>query len=405
MEKEKGFFERSFMFRMIRDFFLLLVIVAILELGLRYVAILYEFKNNEPSRVQEIADKLSNDIRSIMLNAGGPTAARTIYPIIDKNYNDLGFLVAVEPSQITVDSIMVSQNMEAFGLQQLWPSGHHTEAKVDISAEQYCLGCHIKAKVGDILGTVTVRSYFDRKLDVWLEEVEVAAGVLSMNILIHTLVLFLLLKIRMQPLLNLRSTVSNLARGLVDISPRTNTNSEDEFGELATDLNHFLDRITLVVRDLDNILGEVLSVGDRLNVLTKQLNSQCLEMRGVLFPVDREGENGTKKLELVAAREAGAVGSIKGTALALTNKNGSKAKNLNEEFSLLLSQLENAFTELHSGVRDMAESEKKRGKNLDRYDLFLNALKEMALLEATMQRVAKNGRETLRRIVRVNHND
>ena len=405
MEKEKGFFERSFMFRMIRDFFLLLVIVAILELGLRYVAILYEFKNNEPSRVQEVADKLSNDIRSIMLNAGGPTAARTIYPIIDKNYNDLGFLVAVEPSQITVDSIMVSQNMEAFGLQQLWPSGHHTEAKVDISAEQYCLGCHIKAKVGDILGTVTVRSYFDRKLDVWLEEVEVAAGVLSMNILIHTLVLFLLLKIRMQPLLNLRSTVSNLARGLVDISPRTNTNSEDEFGELATDLNHFLDRITLVVRDLDNILGEVLSVGDRLNVLTKQLNSQCLEMRGVLFPVDREGENGTKKLELIAAREAGAVGSIKGAALALTNKNGSKAKNLNEEFSLLLSQLENAFTELHSGVREMAESEKKRGKNLDRYDLFLNALKEMALLEASMQRVAKNGRETLRRIVRVNDND
>ena len=405
MNKEKGFFERSFMFRMIRDFFLLLVIVAILELGLRYAAILYEFKNNEPSRVQEIADKLSNDIRSIMLNAGGPTAARTIYPIIDKNYNDLGFLVAVEPSQITVDSIMVSQNMEAFGLQQLWPSGHHTEAKVDISAEQYCLGCHIKAKVGDILGTVTVRSYFDRKLDVWLEEVEVAAGVLSMNILIHTLVLFLLLKIRMQPLLDLRSTVSNLARGLVDISPRTNTNSEDEFGELATDLNHFLDRITLVVRDLDNILGEVLSVGDRLNVLTKQLNSQCLEMRGVLFPVDREGENGTKKLELIAAREAGAVGSIKGTASALTNKNGSKAKNLNEEFSLLLSQLENAFTELHSGVREMAESEKKRGKNLDRYDLFLNALKEMALLEATMQRVAKNGRETLRRIVRVNDND
>ena len=101
MARERGFFERSFMFRMIRDFFLLLVIVAVLELGLRY-AQYYEFKNNEPARVQ-VADKLSNDIRSIMLNAGGPTAARTIYPIIDKNYHDLGFLVAVEPSQITVD--------------------------------------------------------------------------------------------------------------------------------------------------------------------------------------------------------------------------------------------------------------------------------------------------------------
>ena len=45
-----------------------------------------------------------------------------------------------------------------------------------------------------------------------------------------------LLKIRMQPLLDLRSTVSSLARGLMDISPRTKTNSEDEFGDLATDL-------------------------------------------------------------------------------------------------------------------------------------------------------------------------
>ena len=36
MARERGFFERSFMFRMIRDFFLLLVIVAVLELGLRY---------------------------------------------------------------------------------------------------------------------------------------------------------------------------------------------------------------------------------------------------------------------------------------------------------------------------------------------------------------------------------
>ena len=61
--------------------------------------------------------------------------------------------------------------MDAFGLQQVWPIGHHTESKVDIAAEQYCLGCHIKAKIGDVLGTVTVRSYFDRKLDVWLEEV------------------------------------------------------------------------------------------------------------------------------------------------------------------------------------------------------------------------------------------
>ena len=79
-------------------------------------------------------------------------------------------LVAVEPSQITVDSIKVSQGMDAFGLQQVWPIGHHTESKVDIAAEQYCLGCHIKQDWGCIrYGNCT--QLFDRKLDVWLEEV------------------------------------------------------------------------------------------------------------------------------------------------------------------------------------------------------------------------------------------
>ena len=405
MARERGFFERSFMFRMIRDFFLLLVIVAVLELGLRYAAILYEFKNNEPVRVQQVADKLSNDIRSIMLNAGGPTAARTIYPIIDKNYHDLGFLVAVEPSQITVDSIKVSQGMDAFGLQQVWPIGHHTESKVDIAAEQYCLGCHIKAKIGDVLGTVTVRSYFDRKLDVWLEEVRVAAGVLSVNILIHTLVLFFLLKIRMQPLLDLRSTVSSLARGLMDISPRTKTNSEDEFGDLATDLNHFLDRIALVVKDLDVILSEVLVVGDRLKVLTKQLDSQCREMREMLFPMETEGGAEGNELELVAARESGVMKTLKTSAEKIKDKGESRSKMIVEEYNDLLEQLHGSFSELHDSVKKMAESERRRGKNIDRYDLFMNALKEMALLEASMQRVAKSGRETLRRIVQVTEND
>ena len=76
-----------------------------------------------------------------------------------------------------------------------------------------------------------------------------------------------------------------------------------------------------------------------------------------------------------------------------------------EEYNHLLEQLHGSFSELHDSVKKMAESERRRGKNIDRYDLFMNALKEMALLEASMQRVAKSGRETLRRIVQVTEND
>lgn len=399
-KRELGFFEKSFMFRMIRDFFLLLVIVAALELAFRYLMIMYDFKYNEPQRIERVANSLSNDIRSIMLNAGGPTAARTIYPIIDKNYDDLGLTVAVSPSQITVDSILITQKMEALGLQQDWPNAHHTEAKVSISAEQYCLGCHIKASVGDVLGTVTVRSYFDRKVDHWLSEVKMTAGVLSINILIHTLVLFLLLQVRMQPLLALRSTVSSLARGLVDISPRTFVKSEDEFGDLAIDLNHFLDRISLVIKDLDIILSEVLAVGDRLNVLTKSLDRQCSEMRQMFFPTD---DNKTTEknvaLRLIAAKESGIVETLDQSLAEILNSSEIKEVE-KEKLKTILKKLKLSFESLNKSI-NTANSKKVFDKeNLDSYDLFVNSLKEMALLEASMKRVVGTGQETLRRIVK-----
>jgi len=397
-KQELGFFERSFMFRMIRDFFLLLVIVAALELAFRYMMIVYDFKHNEPQRVQRVADSLSNDIRSIMLNAGGPTAARTIYPIIDKNYDDMGLTVAVLPSQVTIDSILISQKMEALGLQQEWPNAHHTEAEVSILAEQYCLGCHIKANIGDILGTVTVRSYFDRKVDHWLSEVKMTAGVLSINILIHTLVLFLLLKVRMQPLLALRSTVSSLARGLVDISPRTFVKSEDEFGDLAIDLNHFLDRISLVIKDLDIILSEVLTVGDRLNVLTKSLDHQCSEMREMFFPSeDNKTSDKNVALRLIAAKESGIVENLDQSFVELLKSSEIKETD-KEKLKNILQKLKNSFETLNKSISSVSSKKAFGKENLDSYDLFVNSLKEMALLEASMKRVVGTGQETLRRI-------
>ncbi len=81
------------------------------------------------------------------------------------------------------------------------------------------------------------------------------AGVLSSNIIVHTIGLFLLLKVRIEPLLSLRSTVAMLAKGVMDLSPRVRVKSVAKFGELGLDLHHFLDRITRVVHDLDKKLS------------------------------------------------------------------------------------------------------------------------------------------------------
>lgn len=149
-----GQFEQSFMFHMIRDFFLLLLVVVALELGIRYGVVLYEFKNSEPERVDRSAQQLAADVKSIMLNSGGPTAAQTVYPILKRNYDDLGLAIAVVPAEVTVESMKLSHNMVPQGLRANWPVGNHNEASVTLSAEQFCLNCHVKARVGDVLGTV-----------------------------------------------------------------------------------------------------------------------------------------------------------------------------------------------------------------------------------------------------------
>ena len=264
-------FEQSFMFHMIRDFFLLLVLVATVEMSIRYAVVRLEFANKEQARVDIAAQQLANDVKSIMLNSGGPLAAQTVYPILNRNYDDLGLSIAVIPSAVTIESMKESFKIDVKGLQPTWKVGQHLESAVNLTAEQFCLNCHVKAKVGDVLGTVKVGSYLDRKEAAWWTEVKLTAGALSLKILVHTVLLFFLLKVRMAPLLSLRSTVSRLARGLMDLSPRAKVNGADEFGELAQDLNHFLDRINVVVTDLDQILNKVVDASGRLGSLNRSL--------------------------------------------------------------------------------------------------------------------------------------
>lgn len=264
-------FEQSFMFHMIKDFFLLLLLVATVEMGIRYALVRNDFASKEQARVDQAAKQLANDVKSIMLNSGGPLAAQTVYPILNRNYDDLGLSIAVIPSEVTVESMKQSFKIDAKGLQPVWSVGQHLESAVSLTAEQFCLNCHVKAKVGDVLGTVKVGSYLERKESAWWTEVKLTAGALSLKILVHTILLFFLLKVRMAPLLSLRSTVSRLARGLMDLSPRAKVIGADEFGELAQDLNHFLDRINVVVTDLDQILSKVVEAGSRLGSLNRDL--------------------------------------------------------------------------------------------------------------------------------------
>lgn len=392
-----GRFEQSFVFHMIRDFFLLLLAVAGVELAIRYGALVHDFRSAEPARVDRAATQLANDVKSIMLNSGGATAAQTVYPILNRNYDDLGLSIAVEPAEVTIESMKASRGMAVQGLQPRWPSGAHQQASVSLTAEQFCLGCHVKARVGEVLGTVTVRSYLARKEALWWQEVRLTAGALSLKILAHTIVLLLLLKVRMEPLLSLRTTVAALAKGVMDLSPRASVRTDDEFGELAQDLNHFLDRISLIVHDLDKILSEVVTVGERLGALNRHLEQQLDGLRDTSLRALGDGAQRGLDTQIAVAHESGAF-EVLMQMLEAASASGESASPGMPALREQLGRLRERFHSVARALQQAAPPVQVAQAQSAEYQAFAQSLREMAQLEATMQSVAESRQRVLQRI-------
>lgn len=269
---QTGRFDKSFVVRMVRDFFVSLLLLMGLEIGFRYLLTLYQFERDGRRQSVQAAEQLAGDVRAIMINRGGPVASRTVYPILRRNYRELGLAIAIVPSPVTVDSIDKRFDFQARGLAPKWPEGdHYWSHRVTLEAEAFCLQCHTEAAIGDPLGHVEVRSYFSDFRERWWEEARMTSLTGMVNIIFNTIILYLLLKFRMGPLLALRQVLDRLVKGGMDLSRRAQVRSEDEFGELALDLNLFLDRIcrlheeledfaareVLLNRELQGMLGQV----------------------------------------------------------------------------------------------------------------------------------------------------
>ncbi|MEP4246816.1 HAMP domain-containing protein [Tateyamaria sp.] len=292
-----GRFDKSFLIHMIKDFFIVLMAVSVLEFALKGANVYRIYSSDGESQARVVAEELAENVVSIMLNEGGPVAARTIYPILDQNWEDLGYEIGIVPSEVTVTSIE-----DAFGYTPEGvpispvPDTRHKTAIVEIAANSFCLSCHTDADVGDVLGHIVVRNYLARDFLVWWEDIKVTLGLAIGKIVLHSFLLFLILRSRMEPLLRLRAVVSSLSKAYTNLNRRVEVKTADEFGVLARDLNVFLDRISLLVDELDLVLRRVVSVNDdiiqvqislRDQIDTVVSKSRSLE-RGAMLTAKRE---------------------------------------------------------------------------------------------------------------------
>jgi len=288
-----GRFDQSFLIHMIKDFFMVLLLVTILEFSIKASLVYYDYWANGEDKAQAVAEDLADNIRSIMLNEGGSVAARTMYPILDTNWEDLGFEIAIEPSPVTVTSIEAMFGYRPEGIPTDFPEGAYRSATVEIEAQAFCISCHTGAEVGDILGHVEVRDYLGRAFGLWFEDVRLTAGLAVGKIVLHSVLLFLILRARMEPLLRLRHVVGTLSQAYGGLDQRAEVRTADEFGALARDLNLFLDRISGVVHELDRVLKRVVSV-----------NGDIVEIQGGLREQIDSVVSRTRKLERSAMLSA-----------------------------------------------------------------------------------------------------
>ena len=198
-------------------------------------------------------------------------------------------------------------------------------------------------------------------------------------------------------MMSLRATTAALAKGVMDLSPRAKVNSADEFGELAADLNSFLDRVKLLVHDLDQILSEVMSVGDRLGTLSRGLEQQLDEMRESSSHADSEGAQRSVANQIVAAREAGAFEVLMNTldeVIAAKFTNSADAEQLRGN----LLRLKKSFLTVTEAVSSSSPTPEAAPSEVSQFLVISQSLREMTVLEGSMQKVAESGQRLIDRL-------
>ncbi len=395
-----GRFDRSFVIRMIRDFLIALTAIVVVELGGRAALAWRDYQTEERDATEDVAARLTSDIRDIMLNEGGPVAARTVYPILRRNHEDLGYEIAIEPSSITIESIREALGYEPRGIPPEWSDGPHHEASQVLVAEQFCRTCHVTAAIGDPLGRVTVRNYRSHRFAEFWHEARLVSVVAMANVILHTIVLFLLLRLRMEPLLRLRHTLARLAKGHLDLSLRVEAKSDDEFGEVALDLNHFMERVSNLVEDLDDVLGKVVAVNERLAQVSGRMGGQiatvqeestrALEQAVALQPL----VTGPSAEALEAAELVLAALEDQGRAAATTSRVTTRLRALVERYRTLANQ----GAEAGARTRELQATLTTLVRHL-RDDSHYQG--EIMVLEERMRAVSETGTTLLQRLKRV----
>ena len=192
-----------------------------------------------------------------------------------------------------------------------------------------CLGCHVNARAGDVIGAVRI-SYSLDALDAALQR-EVLASLLIQFLLFGgalLLLVFLLRRIVGKPLAALRHTIEAVEQK-ADLKQRARIHADDEIGALARAFNHMLEKFRHSLHQVRDVSQEVTALADNVAGIAEQseqsTRTQCEETAQAAAAINQATSN-TEEVANSAAETAQssqeADSTAKSGALVATNAIG-----------------------------------------------------------------------------------
>ena len=177
----------------------------------------------------------------------------------------------------------INFNKDGFGKLKL--DKHMFLVGYKIPVQSDCIKCHTHWKLGESAGYLVVKvdvTPESKKIEALINKVKIFVFVLFLiGILVFGFIVFEVGKLR-SGLVKLRDITQDLAEGEGDLTKRVNITSKDESGEIANNLNKFIEKIQNIVDDLKHSVNNSISISKELEKAIK-ITEGVIEEQGKLI--------------------------------------------------------------------------------------------------------------------------
>jgi methyl-accepting chemotaxis protein len=159
-----------------------------------------------------------------------------------------------------------------------------------------CLGCHAGARLGDVLGVLTVSIPMTAVKQAAAESLQRKALMIVAVVLVTLLIMYVMLRLAvLEPLAAMTAISRDIAEGEGDLTKRVPVRGRDEIGEMGGWFNVFIERLQGMIAQVAQVTDKVASAAVELSATAEEMSkgAECLTSRTVQTAAAVEQMNAT----------------------------------------------------------------------------------------------------------------